>query len=69
MSLSTLAHYWPLGHAPMTLSEFDAGVLVLFTSLVSFYPSAQVNITLTKLVPSCPIYSFVALSPTRLSHV
>ena len=69
MSLSTLAHYWPLGHTPKTLSEPDAGVLVLFTSLVSFHASAQVNIRLTKLVPSYPTYYFVALSPTRPSHV
>jgi hypothetical protein len=69
MSLSTLAQYWPLGHTPKSLSELDAGVLVLFTSLVSLHASAQVNITLTKLVPSCPTYSFVALSPTRPSHV
>jgi hypothetical protein len=69
MSLSTLTHYWPLGRTTKTLSELDAGVLVLFTSLVSFHASAQVNITLTKLVPSCPTYSFVALSHTRPSHV
>ena len=35
MSLSTLTHYWPLGRTPKSLSELDAGVLVLFTSLVS----------------------------------
>ena len=69
MSLSTLTHYWPLGRTTKTLSELDAGVLVLFTSLVSFHASAQVNITLTKLVPSCPTYSFVALSRTQPSHV
>ena len=69
MSLSTLAHYWPLGHTPKSLSELDAGVLVLFTSLVSFHASARVDIRLTKLVPSFPTYSFVAMSPTRPSHV
>lgn len=44
MSLTTLTRYWPLDHTLGSLSKLDVGVLVLVTSLVSFYPSPHVYI-------------------------
>ena len=51
MSLTTLTRCWPLDHSLLeSLSKFDAGVLVLVTSLVSFSDAHVLHFRLIRLV-------------------
>ena len=60
MSLSKFTQYW----SPKSLSELDAGILVLATSLVSLHvSSARVNIRFTMLVPKVSHLLFRRFEP------
>lgn len=49
MSLPTSTRHWPLDHTLESLSKLDAGVLVLATSLVSFYAQVYIYTLLIKI--------------------